>query len=122
MKVAPHLFVVVLFLLFAYWQLNDPDAVRWVSIYFGVVVSAALFLARRYFPVLPLIGSIICLLGLLYLSPDFISWIKEGMPTITGQMKAESPHIELVREFLGFLIAGSVYFLYYRIHRKATNH
>ena len=118
MKVAIHLFVIVLFLLFAYWQLNDPDPIRWISIYLGVVASVGLLLVRKYFPILPLIGAIICLAGLLYLSPDFISWVKEGMPTITGQMKAESPHIELVREFLGFLIAGTVYLVYYRLHRK----
>lgn len=118
MKVAVHLFVIVIFLLFALWQLNDPDPIRWISIYLGVVVSVGLLLARKYFPILPLIGAIICLAGLLYLSPDFISWVKEGMPTITGQMKAESPHIELVREFLGFLIAGTAYFVYYFMHRK----
>ncbi|MBK8502697.1 MAG: transmembrane 220 family protein [Saprospiraceae bacterium] len=120
MKAALNLFVIIVFLLFAYWQLNDPDPVRWISIYLGVVVSVGLLMARKYFAILPLIGSIICLAGLFYLSPDFISWIKEGMPTITGQMKAESPHIELVREFLGFLIAGSAYFAYYRLHRKAS--
>jgi hypothetical protein len=118
MKVALHLFVIVIFLLFAYWQLNDPDPIRWISIYLGVVASVTLLIGRKYFPILPLVGSIICLLGLLYLSPDFISWVKEGMPTITGQMNAESPHIELVRECLGFLIAGSVYFIYYRLHRR----
>lgn len=120
MKTAIHLIAIVIFLLFAFWQLNDPDPVQWVSIYLGVSIVAGLTLARRYFPFLPLIGAIICLAGLLFLSPDFISWVREGMPTITGQMKAESPHIELVREFLGFGIAGVVYFFYYRIHRKAS--
>ena len=118
MKSAVHIVAVIIFLLFAYWQLNDPDPVPWVSIYLGVAVTAGLTLAKKYFPVLPLIGAIVCLAGLLYLSPDFISWIKEGMPTITGQMKAESPHIELVREFLGFVIAGVIYFFYYRLHRR----
>lgn len=119
MKVTLHILVILVFLLFAYWQLNDPDPVRWISIYLGVAISAALAMARRYFPIIPLIGCIVCLAGLIYLSPDFISWIKEGMPTITGQMKAESPHVELVREFLGFLIAGTGYLIYYLIHRKA---
>lgn len=120
MKVALNLFVVFVFLIFAYWQLNDPDPLVWVSVYLGVVVSVGLFLAGKYFPILPLVGTIGCLAGLLYLSPEFISWVKEGMPTITGQMKAETPHVEFVREFLGFLIAGSVYFIYYRLHRKSA--
>lgn len=120
MKNIGHIIVVIIFLLFAYWQLNDPDPVRWISIYLGVVVTAGLSLAKKYFPLLPLIGAIVCLAGLIYLSPDFISWIGEGMPTITGQMKAESPHIELVREFLGFVIAGTAYFFYYRAHRRSA--
>jgi hypothetical protein len=66
-----------------------------------------------------LAGAILSLAGALYLLPDFFYWIKLGMPTITGQMKAESPHIELMREFLGFVISGLTYFFYYRAHRKA---
>jgi hypothetical protein len=119
MKTILQVFVILIFLVFAFWQLNDPDPARWIAIYLGVSVSALLLLLKKYFPVLPLAGAIVCLAGLLYLSPDFISWIREGMPTITGQMKAESPHIELVREFLGFSIAGIAYYLYYRAHRRA---
>jgi hypothetical protein len=33
-----------------------------------------------------------------------------GMPTITATMKAEAPHIELMREFLGFVIIGGCWF------------
>ncbi len=119
MKTIIQVIVILIFLVFAFWQLNDPDPVRWIAIYLGVSVSALLLLLKKDFPVLPLAGAIVCLAGLVYLSPDFISWIREGMPTITGQMKAESPHIELVREFLGFCIAGIAYYLYYRAHRRA---
>ena len=39
------------------------------------------------------------------LLPNAITWVKDGMPTIVESMKASSPYIELVREFLGLLIS-----------------
>ena len=36
--------------------------------------------------------------------PDIINWFKQGMPSIVESMKAESPHVEFVREFFGLLI------------------
>jgi len=119
MKKYLHWLVVFIFLLFSFWQMNDPDPIRWIAIYLGVVISVILFINNKYVPFIPLAGAILSLAGALYLLPDFFYWIKLGMPTITGQMKAESPHIELMREFLGFVISGLTYFFYYRAHRKA---
>ncbi|MDH3650639.1 MAG: transmembrane 220 family protein [Saprospiraceae bacterium] len=101
-----HSIVVILFIAFAVVQWNDPDPLGWILVYLIVATSAALRLAKVCFLLLPAAGAFVCLLGVLFLLPDFVSWLGEGMPTITGSMKAESPHIELVREFLGFLIAG----------------
>jgi hypothetical protein len=42
---------------------------------------------------------------MLTLLPGFINWLRMGMPTITGSMKAEEEHIEVVREFLGLFLA-----------------
>ncbi len=114
-----HYLLIVVFALFAYWQFNDPDPYLWVPIYLGVSIVGIMFLMQKYIPLIPLIGAIVCLIGLLMLSPEFISWIKEGMPTITGQMKAESPHVEFVREFLGYLLAGFGYLFYYRRSKAA---
>ena len=53
--------------------------------------------------------------------PAFVDWIRSGMPSITGQMKAESPFIEVVREFLGLTIALAIMiylFFYDRSGRK----
>jgi len=119
MKVLVHILVALLFVVFAAVQLNDPDPIHWVLIYLGVSFVAILYVAKRYYPAIPLLGFLACLVGLLLLSPDFITWLGEGMPTITGSMKAESPHVELVREFLGFLIAGIAYIAYFMGYRTA---
>jgi hypothetical protein len=36
-----------------------------------------------------------------------------GMPSIVEHMKAEAPHIEYTREFLGLILAGSTLAFYY---------
>ncbi|NND34871.1 MAG: hypothetical protein HKN76_19955 [Saprospiraceae bacterium] len=120
MKNLWHILTIIIFALFAYWQLNDPDPFLWIPIYLGVSIIVLLFIMKIYLPYLPLICALGCLVGLLLLSPEFVKWIGEGMPTITGQMKAESPHVELVREFLGYAIAGSVYYSYFRLHKRAS--
>lgn len=99
-----HLAVAALFTLCAYWQLNDPDWNRWVAAY-GVVV----FVAVRYFfgglrPVVALLPLVVLFGWWCTYVPEFFTWLNDGMPTITGSMKAEAPHIELTREFFGLLI------------------
>lgn len=99
-----HLLLAALFVLFAYWQLNDPDWPQWVAMY-GFVAVTALLAAFGHPPRWwPWIGIAAASVWLLTIVPDFIDWIRMGAPTITGQMQAESPHVELTREFLGLVI------------------
>ncbi|PPK88822.1 transmembrane family 220 protein [Neolewinella xylanilytica] len=107
-----HLLVAVLFALFAYWQLNDPDWPLWVAMYGSVsVVGLWSFLARPP-RVLIYLALGVAVIWMLTLVPDLFNWISDGMPTIAGQMKAESPHIELTREFFGLLITSVTLGLY----------
>jgi hypothetical protein len=99
-----HGFLILLFILFAYFQWNDPDAVLWTIIYGYVALLTGLTFTRIQIKWLVIIGIFGYALGILFYVPDFINWINSGMPSIAGQMKAESAFIELVREFLGLLI------------------
>ncbi|MCP9236085.1 transmembrane 220 family protein [Lewinella sp. JB7] len=99
-----HLLVALLFILFAYWQLNDPDWPLWVAMYGTVATVAAWWAFSRPPRWLVYAGLAVSAIWMASLLPDLIGWIGEGMPTIAGQMKAESPHIELTREFFGLLI------------------
>ena len=109
-----HLLVAVLFALFAYWQLNDPDWPIWVLMY-GSVAAIGLwsFFSRppKILVYIALAGAVVWMVTLV---PDLINWINDGMPTIAGQMKAESPHIELTREFFGLFISSVTLLLYAR--------
>jgi len=100
-----YLLLAVIFALFAYWQFNDPDPWLWVPTYGWVAVLCGMAAAGRFHKVL-LIATAVVLGGwMLTMVPGFVDWISMGAPTITGSMKAESPYVELVREFLGLMIA-----------------
>lgn len=108
-----HLLIAIIFVLFAYWQINDPDPFGWIVIYLGVSAIAIANFLGRDISWLSLVGLAATFFGLVLLLPDFFSWLADGMPSITGSMHAESLYIELVREFLGFLLAGAAYAYYF---------
>ena len=93
-----------LFILFAYFQLNDPDPLLWVALYGFIAVVSILAIFRPLPSFLVWIGLAITVVGILWYLPHFISWFQDGMPSITSSMKAESPFIEYTREFLGFVL------------------
>ncbi|MEO1517884.1 MAG: transmembrane 220 family protein [Bacteroidota bacterium] len=103
----------LLFLLFAVVQYNDPDPWMWIGMYTFVAIVSGFAAAGRYSKAVLIAGIVICIAGLGILLPDFVSWIQQGMPTIVDSMKAEAPHIELTREFLGLgiLLAALLFHL-----------
>lgn len=103
-----------IFFLFAAVQFNDPDPLAWVLMY-GYVGAICLFAGLgRYNRYVLLAGLAVCAVWLLILIPEFIGWVKMGMPTITGSMKAEAPHVEYTREFLGLFLCGITLAVYLR--------
>ena len=99
-----HLAVCLLFVLCAYWQLNDPDWRQWVAAY-GIVAYIAV---RAFFgglrPVVAALPAALLFAWWCTYLPAFGNWLSDGMPTITGSMSAESEYVELTREFFGLLI------------------
>lgn len=95
----------LLFFLFAFFQWNDPDSLKWILYYLligGLCFGSAFDVIRPVY-IYMMIG--VTLIWLAILLPDAISWWKDGMPTLVEEMKASSPYIELVREFLGLGIS-----------------
>ena len=117
------LLVAAVFTLSAYWQLNDPDPAQWVAVY-GMVAYVAV---RHFFgglrPVVAALPALAIFVWWCGYVPDFFAWVQDGMPSITNSMQAESPYIELTREFLGLTLAWvtlAVYtYLAYRNQRSA---
>ncbi len=108
----------ILMLLFGYFQLNDPDPYGWVVIY--SITAAICFLAgfNKYYRPVIMAALVTSLLWSASLLPDFYNWIVNGADSIVGSMKAEKPHIELTREFLGLLIISGVLFFQYKQSKK----
>jgi hypothetical protein len=87
----------LLFAWSAYVQWNDPDPVVWILAYGAVAACCALaaFGRRPRAAITVLLAGLV--VWMLWLSPGFVE-----------AMKATAPHIEVVREFLGLLIAVAV--------------
>ena len=115
-----NLVLAVIFLMFTVVQLNDPDWEFWTAFYLSVtlICAFAAFGKRNRWVILLVMA--VCVYELSTLVGPFVEWIKEGMPSITGAMKASSPFVELVREFLGVAIAmAALIFQYTRVRFHA---
>jgi hypothetical protein len=112
MKIRNYL-IAALFFVFALVQLNDLDPFFWVALYGYVGMVAIIRNFRPLRKVILLAGMAVCAIELFLILPEFLNWLEMGMPTITGSMKAEEPHIEFTREFLGLLICLATLVFYY---------
>lgn len=109
--------IAAVFVLFGVLQFNDPDGWIWAIAYFAVVI---LILLRNVLPKYMIeIAIVMYLIAFLSYIPNLMDWFDEGMPSITGSMKAESPFIEYVREAGGLLIV-ILGLLYYRKKRHSS--
>lgn len=103
-----------LFLIFGLVQYNDPDGWVWMIIYFIVAIS--IFMREM----VPNIGKNIILigftLGVFSYLPSLMDWVSQGMPSVTGSMKAENPFVELVRE-AGGLVVSLIALVYFRFKK-----
>jgi len=109
------LILAALFFVSAALQFNDPDPLFWIAIW-GVSGFIALFAAfKKCNPWVILAVLAVCAFEAFRLFPAFWTWLSSGAPSIVQTMQAESPHIEVVREFLGLLILiSSMTFFYIR--------
>lgn len=105
MKRAIHIFFALIFALFAYFNMNDPDPLAWVSAYgiTAVLFVIAAFGRSQRKPIGAV--AVILFVWMCTMIPGMVDWFRSGMPSITGEMKATDIHVEVVREFLGLLIA-----------------
>ncbi|WP_100613021.1 transmembrane 220 family protein [Confluentibacter lentus] len=96
----------ILFVLFAFVQLNDPDPMVWFTIY-GIV--AFICLIANYKKISKILLWIFIIALVIYSTRHFsyfIDWFKiDHKEELFGEMVYEKPYLEGTREFLGLLIA-----------------
>lgn len=101
------LFFAVVFIWFAYLQLNDPDPVLWVVLYLiPVYVSLMTFFRKTNL-------ELLIVLSVLYTSYAINSWLQmtqwEGFFTEGSGMEMKSVNQELAREAIGLMICVAAY-------------
>lgn len=107
MKWVNYIFL-VLFLLSAALQYNDPDPYLWIPVYLWGAWLCWLAIRQKFPPSLYLLSALfyIGFASWLFIAPDgVISWAKEHhAESLVQTMKATKPWIEQSREFGGLLI------------------
>ena len=107
----------LMFLAFAFVQINDPDPVVWILIY-GAMATLAIMAIFEYYPRKFLVGILVLYLAyglytLIY-HPGVLEWLKSDTKAdiFDDVKKMENLYIEESREFLGLVICISVLILY----------
>lgn len=119
---------IVLFILFAALQYNDPDPYVWMPIYLYAAFLCYQAIKDRYQPVLYIIGLIVYIAYTAYLFVDktgVLDWAEEHhAENIAQSMHAEKPWIEETREFGGLLIVIIVLIanIIWLRHKKEQKH
>lgn len=103
-----NIICIILFVLFAAVQYNDPDPYIWVPIYLFAAWLCFQSIRHVYNRMLYIVGLVLYGLYALYLLFDksgVIDWITEHHgENIVQSMKATKPWIEETREFFGLII------------------
>ena len=125
MKIFNFVFL-VLFVISAGLQYNDPDPALWIIIYLFGAMICFFAIRKQNYPRLSLAGIILLFIFALYLFFDrdgVLSWLTEHQAeNIAGSMKASSPWIEETREFFGLIILISVLSInFFSLSKKSIN-
>ena len=99
---------VVLFIIAAALQYNDPDPYIWIPVYLYGAFLCYRAIKQKYNPLLYILWLLIYSAYALYLFIDktgVLSWVtKHNAENIAETMKASKPWIEETREFFGLVI------------------
>ncbi len=104
----------LLFLLFAFFQYNDPDPEVWVPIYGAAAVACFMAwagLGRWWF----FVG-----MAVLYAVATWYQWPSRFEGFLFGEMQMRSVNIELAREAGGLAICAAVMLLFAGLTRNAV--
>ena len=114
-----NIILTIIFVVFAAVQYNDPDPYIWAPIYLFCAWVCGYAAMGKYNKTAILIGLVPITAYFISYIPDFINWEKMGMPSIVETMKAETPYVELTREFGGLVICVAALVFQYMQSRKA---
>ena len=122
-----NILFMILFILFACLQYNDPDPLVWIPIYLYAAFLCYMAMSKRYNPLLYFLGLAAYMSYGLYLFFDksgVLNWAtKHNAESLIQTMEANKPWIEATREFGGLLIVIVVLLInlfWFRKNRKTV--
>jgi hypothetical protein len=111
MKIVNSIFL-LLFVVSAGLQYNDPDPGLWILIYLFAALNCYFSIRKLYYPLINLTGIVLLFIYAVFLFFDkdgVLTWVTEHKAeNIAGSMKATTPWIEETREFFGLAIIITV--------------
>jgi len=113
----------IMFLVFAFLQVNDPDPVLWILIYGSMSVVCIMAIFEYYQKKLLVFQAILFLVYGFILLPGVGEWLRQDHLSILFDegMKMQYPFVEQSREFLGLVICLLVLTFYFiRSARKKS--
>ena len=123
-----NIFFILVFILFAAFQYNDPDPYLWMPLYLYGALLCYLSIREKYYALLYAAGVLIYAtyaIILLFDKDGLLSWwSNHHAENIAASMKAGRPWIEETREFFGLvilLIVSSVNWVWLHRRRKKRN-
>ena len=107
------LIIGILFIYFAYLQLNDPDSVYWILIYSVVILLSMLSLFGLLKPLYTKLVSGFFLFLLILKINLLTSWLDAGQPAFIDYEPTDVQVVENIREYMGLIISFivSTYYL-----------
>jgi hypothetical protein len=117
-----NLILAVMFLVFAFVQVNDPDPLLWIVIYGAMAVICILAAFRNYYRIVMLVLLGAFLFYSYLLLPGLREWLHQADRSILFDdiAKMQHPYVEESREFLGLMICIAVLVMHLVVSRKSN--
>jgi hypothetical protein len=117
---AVNLFLAVMFVVFAFVQINDPDPLIWIFIY-GAMAVICILAAFRVYPMLVMVGllAFYIVYSFFFYNGVVEWWAQDDKSVLFDDIaKMQHPYIEESREFLGLVICIIVLILHLVLARR----
>jgi Transmembrane family 220, helix len=111
----------LLFLAFAFVQVNDPDPLIWILIYGNMAVLCVLAMFKMHNKIWIILSAILYLIYAAILFPGALEWFQSPDKALLFDdlAKMQNLYIEETREFLGLMICVVV-LIFHFIKAKKT--
>lgn len=105
-----NLVLAVMFVIFAFLQVNDPDPLIWISIYGLTAVACVLAAFDVYLPKALAVFGVLLIAYSVFYFPGLEEWLNHDNKSMLFDNLAKMEHlyIEESREFLGLMICVAV--------------